>query len=92
MNGKAPSAIIIDQNRTMKNAIAIVFTERTRHTDSLWHITRKVPENFAAHAQFNGIKNAFNVCLYDSQSCDEFEENWKSLLETSGQCMAQWVI
>jgi len=35
-----------------------------------------------AHAQFNGIKSAFNVCLYDSQSFDEFEENWKSLLET----------
>jgi len=70
MNGKAPSAIIIDQNRTMKNAIAIVFTERTRHKYCLWHITRKLPEKFAA----------------------EFEENWKSLLETSGQCMAQWVI
>jgi hypothetical protein len=66
----------------MKNAIAIVFAERTRHKYCLWHITRKLPEKFVAHAQFNGIKSAFNVCLYDSQSFDEFEENWKSLLET----------
>jgi hypothetical protein len=82
MNDKAPSTIITDQNRAMKNAIAIVFVEKTRHKYCSWHITRKLPEKYAAHAQFNGIKSAFNVCLYDSQSCDEFEENWKSLLET----------
>jgi hypothetical protein len=82
MNGKAPSTIITDQDRAMKNAIAIVFAERTRHRYCLWHIMRKLPEKFAAHAQFNGIKSALNVCLYDSQSCDEFEKSWKSLLET----------
>jgi hypothetical protein len=75
MNDKIPSAIITYQNRAMTNAIAIVFTERTRHKYCLWHITRKLSEKFAAHAQFNGIKSAFNVCLYDSQSCDEFKEN-----------------
>jgi hypothetical protein len=82
MNDKAPSAIITDQDRAMKNAIAIVFAEKTRHRYCLWHIMRKLPEKFVAHAQFNGIKSALNVCLYDSQSCDEFEENWKNLLET----------
>ncbi|XP_062145444.1 protein FAR1-RELATED SEQUENCE 8-like [Alnus glutinosa] len=48
MNGQAPKAIITDQDRAMKNAIAI---------------------------------SAINKCLYDSQTCEEYEENWKDLLE-----------
>jgi hypothetical protein len=31
MNGKAPSTILTDQDRAMKNAIAIVFAKKTRH-------------------------------------------------------------
>jgi hypothetical protein len=50
MNDKSPSAIITDQDKAMKNAIAIVFTERTRHKYCLWHITRKLPEKFAAYS------------------------------------------
>jgi len=38
MNGRAPSAIIIDQDKAMKNAIAKVFSN-TQHTFGLWHIT-----------------------------------------------------
>ncbi|XP_062164895.1 protein FAR1-RELATED SEQUENCE 5-like [Alnus glutinosa] len=48
MNGQAPKAIMTDQDRAMKNAIAI---------------------------------GAINKCLYDSQTCEEYEENWKDLLE-----------
>ncbi|GLT54152.1 hypothetical protein SLA2020_273750 [Shorea laevis] len=74
MNGKAPSAIITDQARAMKNAIEIVFPKTTRHRYCLWHIMRKLPEKFGAHAQFNGIKSALSTCVYDSQTCAEFEK------------------
>jgi hypothetical protein len=82
MNNKAPGAIVTDQARAMKNAIEIVFPKTTRHRYCLWHIMRKLPEKFGAHAQFNGIKSALNTCVYDSQTCEEFETNWKILLET----------
>jgi transposase-like protein len=44
MNYRAPSAILTDQARAMKNVIAIVFP-RTRHKYCLWHIIRKFPES-----------------------------------------------
>ncbi|XP_062162209.1 protein FAR1-RELATED SEQUENCE 4-like [Alnus glutinosa] len=81
MNGRAPRAIITDQDRAMKNAIAIVFPE-TRHRYCLWHIMRKLPEKFGAHANFDGIKSALQSCLYDSQTIEEYEKNWKNLLES----------
>ncbi|XP_062155057.1 protein FAR1-RELATED SEQUENCE 4-like [Alnus glutinosa] len=80
MNGRAPRAIITDQDRAMKNAITIVFPE-TRHRYCLWHIMRKLPKKFGAHANFDGIKSALQSCLYDSQTIEEYKKNWKNLLE-----------
>jgi transposase-like protein len=39
MNGQAPKAIMTDQDRAMKNAIAIVFPE-SRHRYCMWHIMK----------------------------------------------------
>lgn len=44
----APSAIITDQDRAMRNAIQIVFPE-ARHRWCLWHILKKLPEKVGAH-------------------------------------------
>jgi hypothetical protein len=43
----------------------------------LYHILKKLPEQFGAHAQFKGIKSALNTSVIE-----EFEENWKFLVET----------
>jgi hypothetical protein len=43
---------------------------------------RKLPEKFGAHANFDGIKSALQSCLYDSQTIEEYEKNWKNLLES----------
>jgi hypothetical protein len=80
MNGQARKAIMTDQDKAMKNAIAIVFPE-SRHRYCMWHIMKKLPKKFGSHANFDGIKSAINKCLYDSQTCEEYEENWKDLLE-----------
>jgi transposase-like protein len=58
----------------MKSAIAKVFPN-TRHRFCLWHVIRKLPKRFGAHAEYSDIKSALQTCLYDSQTCDEFEEN-----------------
>ncbi|XP_042965428.1 protein FAR-RED IMPAIRED RESPONSE 1-like [Carya illinoinensis] len=79
MNGRAPQAIITDQDRAMKNAIGIVFPN-TRHRYCLWHIMRKLPEKLASHADYNGLKTAIQNAVYDTQSCQEFEEKWGQLM------------
>ncbi|KAF5468439.1 hypothetical protein F2P56_012589 [Juglans regia] len=52
MNGRAPAAIITDQDRAMKNAIQIVFPN-ARHRYCLWHIMRKLPEKLGSHSAYN---------------------------------------
>jgi hypothetical protein len=43
---------------------------------------RKFHEKFGAHANFDSIKSALHTCLYDSQTCEEYETNWKNLFES----------
>ncbi|KAF5474356.1 hypothetical protein F2P56_006261 [Juglans regia] len=80
MNGRAPKAMITDQDRAMKSAIAIVFPE-TCHRYCLWHIMRKLPEKLGSHAQFNaGLKTDLQTALYDSHTSGEFEESWGQVI------------
>ncbi|XP_042956418.1 protein FAR-RED IMPAIRED RESPONSE 1-like [Carya illinoinensis] len=91
MNGKAPKAIITDQDRAMKNAIACVFPQ-TRHRYCLWHIMRKLLEKLGSHAKFNvGLKTDIQTALYDSQTTTEFEENWGQLLANYDLVGNKWL-
>ncbi|XP_042966947.1 protein FAR1-RELATED SEQUENCE 5-like isoform X4 [Carya illinoinensis] len=80
MNGRAPQAIITDQDRAMKNAIGIVFPQ-TRHRYYLWHIMLKLPEKLGSHGDYDaGLKANIQNAVYDTQTCDEFEEKWQQLM------------
>ncbi|KAF5466222.1 hypothetical protein F2P56_016169 [Juglans regia] len=82
MDGITPRAIITDQDRAMKNAIAIVFPE-SRHRFCLWHILKKVPEKLGSHSSYkSGMKTALMKCVYDTQSVEEFEKCWEQLITT----------
>ncbi|XP_041026983.1 protein FAR1-RELATED SEQUENCE 5-like [Juglans microcarpa x Juglans regia] len=82
MDGRAPNAIIIDQDRAMKNAIAIVFP-KTRHRYCLWHIMQKLLEKLGSHSKYNyGLKIALHKCVYDCQTSEEFEKSWEVFLDT----------
>ncbi|KAK1561951.1 hypothetical protein Q3G72_003731 [Acer saccharum] len=82
MDGIAPKAIITDQDKAMKNAIAIVFPT-TRHRFCLWHILKKVPEKLDSYASYKtGMKSALMKSVYDSQSVEEFETSWDQLITT----------
>lgn len=43
MGGKPPGAILTDQDKAMKSAIAKVFPN-SRHRFCLWHILMKIPQ------------------------------------------------
>ncbi|KAH9778160.1 protein FAR-RED IMPAIRED RESPONSE 1 [Citrus sinensis] len=46
MGGKHPIAILTDQDKAMKAAISIVFSN-SRHRFCMWHILRKIPEKLS---------------------------------------------
>ncbi|XP_042972798.1 protein FAR1-RELATED SEQUENCE 5-like [Carya illinoinensis] len=82
MDGVAPKVIITDQDRAMKNAIAIVFPE-TRHRFCLWHILKKAPEKLGAYAAYkSGLKTELMKCVYDTQTIEEFEKCWSVFINT----------
>ncbi|KAF5468417.1 hypothetical protein F2P56_012569, partial [Juglans regia] len=82
MDGIAPKAIITDQDRAMKNAIAIVFPE-TRHRLCLWHILKKVPEKLGSYAAYrSGLKTQLMKCVYDTQTIEDFEKCWAEFINT----------
>ncbi|XP_038699552.1 protein FAR1-RELATED SEQUENCE 4-like [Tripterygium wilfordii] len=73
MNGVAPFGIITDQDRAMKNAIAIVFPN-SRHRLCLWHIMKKMPEKLGAYNEYDSISLSLAEAVYDSQSQQQFED------------------
>ncbi|XP_040996125.1 protein FAR-RED IMPAIRED RESPONSE 1-like [Juglans microcarpa x Juglans regia] len=82
MDGEAPKAIITDQDRAMKNAIALVFPN-TRHRFCLWHILKKVLEKLGSHGAYkDGLKSQLLKCVYDSQTIEEFEKCWEVMITT----------
>ncbi|XP_042974915.1 protein FAR1-RELATED SEQUENCE 5-like [Carya illinoinensis] len=82
MDGIAPKAIITDQNRAMKNAIALVFPN-SQHRFYLWHILKKVSEKLGSYGSYKtGMKSALMKCVYDTQRVDEFEKCWDELITT----------
>ncbi|KAF5464629.1 hypothetical protein F2P56_014693 [Juglans regia] len=78
----ALKVIITNQERAMKNTIAIVFPE-SRHRFCLWHILKKDPEKLGCYGSYKTrMKTALIKCVYDTQSPDEFEKCWDQLIST----------
>jgi hypothetical protein len=80
MHGRAPNAIITDQDNAMKNAIADVFP-KARHRWCLWHIMKKVPEKLGRHSHYESIKELLHDAVYDSLSKSDFMEKWERMIE-----------
>ncbi|KAL5711408.1 hypothetical protein ACHQM5_021868 [Ranunculus cassubicifolius] len=102
MEGKAPRAIITDQDLAIKAAIKEVFPE-TCHRFCLWHIMRKIPEKLGSVCKADPkFMYRFNKCIYDSLTIEEFESRWKRLIEIYAlekhewltdmyECRKQWI-
>ncbi|XP_035549763.1 protein FAR1-RELATED SEQUENCE 5-like [Juglans regia] len=66
MDGIAPKAIITDQDRAMKNAIATKVPEKLG--------------SYAAYR--SGLKTQLMKCVYDTQTIEEFEKCWAGFINT----------
>ncbi|XP_034218862.1 protein FAR1-RELATED SEQUENCE 4-like [Prunus dulcis] len=91
MGGKAPSAILTDQDQAMKAAITEVFPN-ARHRFCLWHILRKIPQKLGEvlrkHGNFMGM---FNNCIYNSWTVEDFEQKWQNMVEVFELDNNEWI-
>ncbi|CAL9001341.1 unnamed protein product [Prunus brigantina] len=90
MSGQAPSGIIPDQDKAMKNAIAKVFP-KTRHRLCLWHIMKKVPEKLKSYKKYESIRLSLDNIVYDSLTRYEFEERWVEMIAKYGLHNNDWL-
>lgn len=77
MSGRCPLSIIADQDDVIQQAIIQVFPG-THHRFSWWQIKAKECEHLSSmHSSF---KFEYEKCINQSQTTDEFDEAWNSLL------------
>ncbi|XP_022841931.1 protein FAR1-RELATED SEQUENCE 5-like [Olea europaea var. sylvestris] len=65
----------------MQNAIQVVFPN-TKHRLCLWHILKKLPEKFGYQVDKGSIFGDIHGLVYDSQSTGEFEDGWRTIIDT----------
>ncbi|CAL9748872.1 unnamed protein product [Musa acuminata subsp. burmannicoides] len=80
MSGRAPNAIITDQDKAMQKAIETVFPG-IRHRWCLWHIMKKLPEKFKGYRVYEEMRKLMQNAVYDSFTKEEFEESWTKFIE-----------
>ena len=85
MDGIAPKCIITDQDFAMRAAIDRVFPDAI-HRNCRWHVmqnaTEKMGSYMAAHPE---LHEAFNACVNNSLTPEEFEINWNAMLDMYGE-------
>lgn len=91
MNDRQPVSITTDQDRAIQAAVAQVFPE-TRHCICKWHILREGQERLAhiylAHPSLYG---ELYSCISFSETIEEFESTWESLLDKYGLQKNDWL-
>ncbi|KAJ3693401.1 hypothetical protein LUZ60_008881 [Juncus effusus] len=79
MDDAAPKAVITDR-AAMGQAIKTIFPH-SRHRLCLWHIMQKLPPKFNGRANKDYIVELVGQLVYDSDTIEEFEHGWTSMVE-----------
>lgn len=91
MDGKAPKLIITDEDASMKAAIRIVLPF-TKHRLCMWHIMRKLPDKVRPSLSDNEhFYKEMNCCVWGSETPNEFEGKWVSLISEFGLEGNEWL-
>jgi hypothetical protein len=91
MGGKAPRLIITDEDASMKSAIRTILPD-TVHRFCMWHIMEKFSEKVGP--PINHDKEfwaALNNCVWGSETREEFEMRWNSLIIAYGLERNEWL-
>ncbi|KAG9454611.1 hypothetical protein H6P81_007515 [Aristolochia fimbriata] len=80
MSGCQPRSIITEQDGALQSAVAKVFPG-TRHCFSMWHVQEVVLYKLSQSCSMKGnFKEEFDKCVHQTDTTDEFESKWASLL------------
>ncbi|XP_074373813.1 protein FAR-RED IMPAIRED RESPONSE 1-like [Apium graveolens] len=79
VEGKAPLAIITDQDQGMAGEIQSQLPNTT-HLLCLWHISNTFPEKPSTYYAKEEFKGDFKNCIYHSLTEIFFEVRWKALM------------
>ncbi|XP_056697327.1 protein FAR1-RELATED SEQUENCE 5-like [Spinacia oleracea] len=81
MGGKHPISIFTDQDAAIAAGIEQVFPS-SRHRLCLWHLSKNTNSRFGLLKSDKNFKNAFYKCLSGCITPNDFEETWKSMINT----------
>ncbi|XP_020173458.1 protein FAR1-RELATED SEQUENCE 3-like [Aegilops tauschii subsp. strangulata] len=80
MNNEHPLNIMTDQDKAMETAISQALPN-TVHRCCKWHVQRKAREKLGwIMSRDEVFEQAFYTCINDSDTVDEFEENWQHMI------------
>ncbi|KAK9164787.1 hypothetical protein Syun_005689 [Stephania yunnanensis] len=92
MSGRPPVSITTDHDRVIRAAITQVFPD-TRHRFCKWHIFKEGQEKlahvFLDHPNFEA---EFHKCVNLTESTDEFESCWLSLIDAYHLRDNEWLL
>lgn len=91
MGGRAPQAILTDQNNAIKAAVAAVFPD-TRHHYSMWHVLEKIPRQHEYLSPWHDTFIAkFYKCIYRSWTEEQYEKRWWKIVEKFNLREDAWI-
>ncbi|KAK7323268.1 hypothetical protein VNO77_26733 [Canavalia gladiata] len=86
MFGKHPNGVVTDGDHAMREAVRDVFPN-TSHRLCAWHIQKNAAEN----VKNKHFLEEFKHLIYSSMSIDEFEDEWKKIIEKYGLVENKWM-
>ncbi|XP_062081479.1 protein FAR1-RELATED SEQUENCE 9 [Humulus lupulus] len=91
MSGRSPASITTDPERLIQSAVARVLPG-TRHRFCKWAIFRetkeKLPQLYQSQPTF---ETEFKKCVNESETINEFESSWESLLQRYYTMDNEWL-
>ncbi|KAK7244540.1 hypothetical protein RIF29_39363 [Crotalaria pallida] len=90
MSGVPPQGIITDQCKSMQNAIEAVFPS-TRHRWCLSCVLKKLIQKIRGYDQCTSIRDHVENVAYATLTTNEFEKNWKKIMEDFGLEDNKWL-
>lgn len=92
MSGRYPISITTDQDRVIQSAVAHVFPD-TRHRFCKLNIFREAQEKLSTVYHMHPTFEAeFRKCINLTETVEEFESCWESLLERYGVMDNEWLL
>ncbi|XP_078172029.1 protein FAR1-RELATED SEQUENCE 6-like [Carex rostrata] len=90
MEGCSPQALITDQIEALRDPITRIFPG-THHRLCPRQILKRISDNLKKHEKYKEIKGVLIKIVYNSYKCEDFEQEWKAMVEGYGLEENAWI-